>query len=201
MGAAAARKTTEKAMTSLVNWALLGLVIERSSYGLELARRFQRVYADVLPISGDSHIYTALDALVSRGLVEVVPGTEIGRQPKLRYRATQAGVRRYEDWVVALVDDERRRQELWVRQLAIFAHDPTAALHVIGRFEAQHLAGAGKTGRSSTAASDHRTELIDDLLGHQQRTAGGALLSWLQYAQERFEALVDDPDIDGASRA
>jgi DNA-binding PadR family transcriptional regulator len=197
MGAAAARKT-EKAMTSLVNWALLGLVIERSSYGLELARRFQRVYAAVLPISADSHIYTALDALVGRELVEVAPGIEIGRQPKLHYRATQAGVSRYEDWVVALVDDERRRQELWVRQLAIFAHDPTAALHMIGRFEQQHLAGAGQTGRSSTV-SDPRTKLIDDLLGHQQRTASGAMLSWLQYAQERFEALVDNPDIDGSS--
>jgi DNA-binding PadR family transcriptional regulator len=29
-------------MRSLVNWALLGLVIERPSYAYELARRFER---------------------------------------------------------------------------------------------------------------------------------------------------------------
>jgi DNA-binding PadR family transcriptional regulator len=189
-------------MTSPVNWALLGLVIDRSSYGLEFAYRFQRVYADVLPVKGDSHIYKALDALIARGMVEIVPGTKIGRQPKPRYRATPFGLRSYEDWVVAQVEDERRRQELWVRQLAIFAHDPDAALHIIDRFEQQSLKRAGHTGRSPAgSAGDSRTELIDDLVAEQERIANGGMLSWLRYARARFEALAGKAPVNDPPRA
>jgi DNA-binding PadR family transcriptional regulator len=194
MSSTAARKTAEKAMTSSVNWALLGLVIDRSSYGLELARRFQRVYTDVLPVSGESHIYGALDALKGRGMIEIVPGTEIGRQPKLHYQATPFGVRSYEDWVVAQVDEERRRQELWVRQLGIFASDPAAALRVIGRFEHRHLKGAGQIGRSpESSAAASRVELLDELVAEQRRLAAGGMLAWFRFAQERFEALAGNP--------
>ena len=35
-------------MQSPVNWALLGLVIERPSYAYELAKRFERTYGSVL---------------------------------------------------------------------------------------------------------------------------------------------------------
>jgi DNA-binding PadR family transcriptional regulator len=185
---AATRKRGEKAMTSAVNWALLGLVIDRSSYGLELAHRFERVYADVLPVSSESHIYAALDALKVRGMIEIVPGTELVRQPKLHYQATPFGSRSYEEWVVTQIDEERRRQELWVRQLAIFAHDPDAALRMIGRFERRYQDGAGKIGHSpATSSATSRVELIDELVAEQRRLAAGAMLSWFQFAYERFE--------------
>lgn len=194
-------------MTSSVNWALLGLVIERPSYGLELYNRFERVYTDVLPVSGESHIYSALDALSNRGMIETVPGTEIGRQPKLHYQATSFGVSSYEDWLVAQVDAEQRRQELWVRQLAIFAHDPDAALHVVGRFERQYLKGAARTGRARTGlspdggASNPRNELIDDLVAERRRTADGGMLSWLRYTHDRFTALAGKLPVNDPPRA
>lgn len=192
-------------MTSSVNWALLGLVIERPSYGLELYNRFERVYADVLPVSSESHIYSALDALSSRGMVEPVPGTEIGRQPKLHYQATVFGLRSYEDWLVAQVDAERRRQELWVRQLAIFAHHPDAALHVVGRFESQYLKGAARTKPirrlPDGAASNPRAELIDDLVAERQRIADGGMLSWLRYTHDRFTALAGKSPVNDPPRA
>ena len=201
MGAVAARKRVDKAMTSSVNWALLGLVIDRSSYGLELARRFQRMYADVLPVSGESHIYSALDALKRRGMIEIVPGTEIVRQPKLNYQATAFGVRSYEDWVVAQVDEESRRQELWVRQLAIFAHEPEAALRMIGRFERRYLKGVGQIGRSpGRSAAVSRADLIDELVAEQRRLAAGGMLSWFRFAYDRFEALAGKPPVHDPPR-
>jgi DNA-binding PadR family transcriptional regulator len=188
-------------MTSVVNWVLLGIVIERQGYGLELYHRYERIYGDVLPVSSESHIYHALDVLVDRGMAEEVPGP-VGRQPKPHYRATKLGVRSYEDWVVAQIDDERRRQELWVRQLAIFAHDPAAALDVIGRFERRHLQRAGQVGHSLNADVTHpRKELINELVGEWQRINDGGMLSWLQYAQERFEALDGEPSANDAPRA
>ena len=48
-------------------------------------------------------------------------------------------MRTYENWLVEQVDAEQRRAELWVRQLAVFADHPAAALRVIDRFERQYL--------------------------------------------------------------
>src|SRR5450755_3254873 len=78
-------------MQSAVHWALLGLVIERPSYGYELAHRFEHAYAGMLHLSGISYVYTALDTLQRRGLIEEIAGTRAGRQPKPRYRATSDG--------------------------------------------------------------------------------------------------------------
>lgn len=193
MAASTASNRGARAMTSPVNWALLGLVISRASYGLELAHRFERTYGEVLSLSGDSHVYAVLDRLADRGLVEIVPGTEATRQPKLNYRATPLGVRSYEDWLVEQVDVERRRQELWVRQLAVFAHDPETALHVIDRFEGQYLTGAGQAGARLGSAIGSRSELIDELVAEQHRIAVGGMLSWLRSARNRFQTIATKP--------
>lgn len=175
-------------MTSAIYWTLLGLVIERPSYGLELYYRYQRLYADVLPVSGESHIYSALDALEARGLIETVPGIGVSRQPKLPCKATPLGIRSYEDWLVEQIDVEHRRQELWVRQLAIFADHPGAALNVLGRYQRQYLKTAGQTGsRPEGAVTDSRGALIDELVAEKHRIADGGTLSWLQYTIARFE--------------
>jgi DNA-binding PadR family transcriptional regulator len=196
------KKATGRAMTSPVNWAILGLVIERPSYGLELANRFQRVYADVLPVSGVSHVYAALNTLEAREMIETIPGIGIGRQPKPHYQATLLGVRGYEDWLVEEIDAQRRRQELWVRQLAIFAHDPGAALHVLRRYEHQYLKGAGQAGHlPEGSAIDPRGELIDLLVAERQRIAVGGMLSWLRYAHARFEALARSVARDDSPRS
>jgi DNA-binding PadR family transcriptional regulator len=183
------KQAPRRAMTSPVYWAVLGLVIERPSYGLELYHRFQRLYGDVLPISGESHVYSALNGLETRGLIATIPGIGEGRQPKPHYQATQSGVNSYVEWLAEQVDVERRRQELWVRQLAILADNPRAALHVLGCFERQYLKGAGKIGqRPAGAAVGARSELIEELVTDQQRRVGGAMLSWLRHAHDIFEA-------------
>lgn len=199
MAATPAKKMPGRTMTSPVYWALLGLVIERPSYGWELYNRFQRVYADVLHLSGESHVYAGLDALEQRGLIETIPGIGVGRQPKPHYKATPAGVRSHEDWLVEQIDTHSRNQELWVRQLAIFAHDPKAALGVLERYERQYLKEAGQAGRlPDCSVSGARGKLIDTLVAEQQRVAVGGMLSWLGYAKARFAALAgnvarDDP--------
>ncbi len=175
-------------MTSPVYWAILGLVIERPSYGLEIYTRYQRLYGDALPISEASHAYTALDVLVSRGLIEKVPGLGVGRQPKPHYRATPLGIRSYEDWLVEQIDFEDRRQEMWVRQLAVFANDPRAALNVLGRSRAQCLKSSSRRGSlSAGAAADSRSVLIDELVAERRSIGNGGMLSWLRSAIAKFE--------------
>jgi DNA-binding PadR family transcriptional regulator len=185
-------------MTSEVYWTLLGLVIERPSYGLELYNRYQRVYADLLPVSGPSHIYKGLDEMERRRFIETIPGVGVGRQPKPHYQATSLGVRRFEDWCVERMDAQRHSQELWARQLAIFAHDPTAALHLLRRFRCRYLETAGKIGgQPEDSAISSSSAFIDELVTEQQRIAAGGMLSWLRFAIASFEERTGSAANDG----
>jgi DNA-binding PadR family transcriptional regulator len=180
-------------MRSPVSWALLGLVIERPSYGYELVQRFERTYSDALELSSPSQIYTALDALERRSLIEKLPAgaaPEVGRQPKPHYQATPAGVHGYQDWLIAQVHEERRRSRLFARQLAALA--PQAALGVIERYEQTCLEEAKKTPIATTHAPllDGAWGLASRLVGEEERLALGARLSWIEYARSEFRALV-----------
>lgn len=180
-------------MNSEVNWLLLGLVIERPSYGHELFQRYERIYGALLAVSGSSHIYSALDALETRGLIarfDVETGGD--RQPKPHHRATAAGVRDYEQWLVKRIDFERQRYELLARQLGVFARSPTVGLHVLERLEQRCLEGSGQVGAPAGRLQGSRDELVDDLVNERLRIAVGGTLAWLRHAIDRFEALVSD---------
>ncbi len=185
-------------MTSAVNWALLGLIIERPSYAYELAHRFERVYGDTLVLSSTSHAYTALGALASRSLIEEIAGTHGGRQPKPHYRATPLGIDSYRDWLVAQVHEDRRRQRLFAIQLAGLAHDPEAELEVISRCEHACLEEAGRIpipmrngNQNENGAADHGSEFARRLLSEENRLAVAAKLEWLKYVREELEAVAN----------
>lgn len=182
------------AMRSPLNWALLGLVIQRPSYGYELVRRFERAYEDTLELSSPSQIYTALDALRRRALIEQLPGEEAPgavRQPKPHYRATAAGVHGYQEWLVAHIDDERRRSRLFACQLAALA--PAAALAVIEHCEQACLREASGTpiaGTGAGEASPHdASELAERLVCEKDRLEMGVWLQWIEYARRELGAL------------
>ncbi len=168
-------------MTSRVNWTLLGAIIERQSYGLELAQRTQRKCEGVLSIT-DSQAYTALDALQARGLIEIVSAGENPRQPKLVYRATPLGIAAYQDRLVSQATDACRVLELWVRQLGIFAKDPETALSLLSRFEAEYRRHGAK------AAEVQAGDLVAELSAEQIRLITGVMFSFLEFARERFES-------------
>jgi DNA-binding PadR family transcriptional regulator len=191
MGARAGEQQ-QTPMQSLVNWALLGLIIDRPSYAYELARRFERTYDGVLSLSSVSHVYTALGALRTRGLVEEVPGTHSGRQPKPHYRAGERGVREYCDWLVAQIDEERRRLRLSVVQLAALGRHPEQALEVISRFEQTCLQQARDAPLGTAGEGAERT-VVERLVGEGDRLAVGAKLAWVQYARGEFRALAGHP--------
>jgi DNA-binding PadR family transcriptional regulator len=180
-------------MRSPINWALLGLVIERPSYGYELVQRFERTFGGELELSSPSQVYTALDTLTRRALIEELPpdGPSNGavRQPKPHYRATADGVRRYQDWLIAQVREERRRSRLFARQLAALA--PHAALTVIDRCEQACLHDARRTplAGAQDGPADGPSGLAVRLVAEEDRLAVGARLSWIEYARREFGAL------------
>ncbi len=178
-------------MHSAVHWALLGLVIERPSYGYELAHRFEHAYAGMLQLSGFSYVYTALDTLQCRGMIEELPGTRAGRQPKPRYRATAAGVHSYQERLIEQLREDLRRSRLFARQLAAFAQEPEMALDVIERYgqacleEASDMPVPAPAGPCEHPASDLASRLVSE----ERRLAIGARLPWIDYARREFRAL------------
>ena len=118
-------------------------MIERPSYGYEILQRFERNYGDLLKLSSPSQIYTALDSLADRGMIEATSEPSPGvasRQPRLHYRATEEGVSRYQEHLMGQAEEDRRRSSLFARELAALA--PEAALAVLDRYEQMCLAQA-----------------------------------------------------------
>src|SRR5665213_121578 len=142
-----AKPRPARAMSSPVHWAALGLVIERPAYGAELCRRYEAEYAALLPVTGASHIYTALNELERRGYIEEFPGkcgtASSSRLPLPYYRATDVGIEAYGRRLEEQVAFELRKQGIWVRQLSIFADDPETALGLLARLRSRFLDGLG----------------------------------------------------------
>lgn len=188
---AATAQTGAGGLRSPVSWGLLGLVIQRPSYGYELVQRFERTYGEALELSSPSQIYTALDALEKRGLIELLPSGEASeptRQPKPHYRVTPLGMTAYTDWLAGHVLDEQRRSRLFAGQVAVLqAHD---ALAVIERCERACL-GAATSAYAGELHADSATGLAARLIEEEQRLILDARLAWIEYARCELRALTE----------
>jgi DNA-binding PadR family transcriptional regulator len=176
-------------MTSPVNWALLGLIIERESYAYELAQRFQRIYRNVLSLSSTSHVYTALGVLQERSLVEQVPGTRPGRQPKPSYRATTLGVGSYGEWLVGYVREDRRRQVMFVLGLSALAGSPDAVADILDRYEQAWLEHDGATGvfAFDGVPEGPGEQLVKRILAEENELTAAAKRAWVKHARRALE--------------
>lgn len=80
-----------------VKMAVLGLVIERSGYGYELAQRLdERI--EGLELS-DSAVYPALDSLERKGLVRRSKTTGVAHRQRIWYEKTDEGVAIFDGWM------------------------------------------------------------------------------------------------------
>ncbi len=171
-------------MKSPINWALLALVIERPSYAYELAKRFERTYQGVLSLFSTSHVYSALDALSSRALIEELAGSREARQPKPRYRATEEGLRQFEAWLIQEVHEWRRRQRLLILQLAALKRRPDAG-QILDRYEQAWREQQGPDVELDGSAAD--SGCIAHLLAEERRLTSEANLSWVRSARDALE--------------
>jgi DNA-binding PadR family transcriptional regulator len=179
---------------SQVQWGLLALVIERPSYGYELATRFERAYGDALRLSSTSYAYTALQALEEHGLVEEVAGSGGGRQPKPIYRATNAGIAALKEQLISEVSGDRRRSRVSARKLAAFAHEPETALALIAGIREACLLEAVQSldGQSQPGADlDDTGHLAVRLAAEEGRLAVDAKLRWLDYAARELQTHIE----------
>ncbi len=201
MGAGAVGTAQTQPMHSSVNWALLGLIIERPSYAYELAQRFERNYDGSIALSSVSHVYTALANLRERSLVEEV--CNAGPQPrsKRHYRASELGQAEHARWLVGQVGEERRRQRVLSVQLGALAHDPERAIAVLDDYERACLAEiAAAPAGGAEDQGPGVTRLVARLAGEETRLSVAAKLKWAQYARAQLLALIAPRDGMPASR-
>lgn len=194
-------------MRSAVNWAVLGLVIERPSYGYELFQRLERRYGGVLdpPIS---QIYAALNALERAELIEPLPAGQAAlelaeeglrspakRQPKVHYRATASGARAFREWVAEQMRDDPRHVEL-LRRIAGTAAagvDRVGTMRaLVDAYESACVEEASllplppaRTGASPAAAAG---ELVERLVLAARRGLLDAHFAWIAYARKEIDA-------------
>lgn len=190
MGAGSARVQALTPMHSPVNWALLGLVIERPSYAYELARRFERTYDGALSLSSVSHVYTALATLRERGLVQETSDARASQRSRRRYEPTAAGLAEHAEWLVGQVSEERRRQKLLVSQLGALSRDPQRAIEVLDRYEQaclDEVAAAPPPGDTTPGT----TGLVARLLAEEARLSVAAKLRFAQYARTQLQAVAE----------
>jgi DNA-binding PadR family transcriptional regulator len=178
---------------SLVQWALIGLLIERSSYGYELAQRFERTYGGLLRLSGVSYVYTALDALERRALIEEVEvGEDDRRMPRVHYRVTERGVDAYQERLLAQMRENDRRSRLLARQLALLVPEPELALGVLDRYERECLDEAERTPVASPRIASGRegaAQTAERLATEERRLSLDARLAWVEYARRALRSL------------
>jgi DNA-binding PadR family transcriptional regulator len=178
-------------MQSSVNWALLGLIIERPSYAYDLAQRFERKYGDALSLSSVSHAYAALGTLQERGLIEELPGTRTGRQPKPHYRATAKGLEDYHGWLIGQVAQERKRQKVFLLQLTAPKRDPEAAMKLVEDYEQACLTETCTTQipNGDYGSPDDILELQARWIAEEKRLAVGAKIEWARLVRSDIKAL------------
>lgn len=178
-------------MKSPVNWALLGLIIERESYAYELAQRFQSIYHNVLSLSSISHIYTALGVLQERSFIEQLPGTQTGRQPKPNYRATALGVERYGEWLVDYVREDRRRQVMFVLGLSSLAANTHWVTEILDRYDRAWLEhdGATELFAIDRMAFGPGVELTLRILSEENELIVSAKRAWVRRVRQELEGL------------
>jgi len=193
-------------MRSAVNWAVLGLVIERPSYGYELFQRLERRYGGVLdpPIS---QIYAALNALERAALIEPLPEEDrmalpddalrpaAKRQPKVHYRATASGARAFREWVGEQMREDPRHVEL-LRRIAGTAAagvDRAATMReLVDAYERACLEEASMLplppAREATTPAAAAGELVERLVLAARRGSLDAHFAWIAYARKEIDA-------------
>jgi DNA-binding PadR family transcriptional regulator len=187
------REHAQGPMHSPVNWALLGLVIERPSYAYELARRFERTYDGALALSSVSHIYTALATLRDRVLIEEIPGNGRETRARRRYRATTRGCSEHAAWLIGQVHEERRRQRVLISQLGALAQRPARAIEVLDSYEQACLAEAAAAPAAGEEEGPGTTRLVARLIGEEARLAVAAKLRWAHYARAQLLSMPEQP--------
>ena len=175
-------------MKASAKYAVLGLLLERSSYGYEVLVRFRRAFGAAQWAVSPQGLYSSLDRLERDGLIEPlgdVVDDASRRQPKRPYRVTPAGVAELHRFLAAPMGPDASRAELLVRLRCGAAHDAGALPRMLDDHERACLDELVQIGAEAARDGD---ALFDRLTREQRRLGVEARLAWVGYAREQLRA-------------
>ncbi len=176
-------------MESLIDYAVLALLIERPSYGYELYARYERRFGELLPTS-KGNVYEVLKRLEREGYVEKAGASGSPGRPRVNRRVTEEGVVVSRAWLGERLRDDPRRLELFSRLASVGLRDPEGMHELLDCYEEE----SGREARQiaipnpDPASTDPLSELLWELLVEQQRRVAAAQLEWVSYARSRVRA-------------
>ncbi len=176
------------------------MIVERTSYGYELTQRLERRYGDVLPVSGAAHIYAAMNALETAGFIEPADPVQKlkverakSRQPRIEYRATEAGVEAFKGWLAEQMHEDPHHVELLRKIVAARRVASVDSIDVVrglvAKYEVLCLTEARVLSHDvpESPAADLK-ELTERLVLEARRSKLDAHFAWLEYANREIDA-------------
>jgi DNA-binding PadR family transcriptional regulator len=192
-------------LKSEVACAVLGLVIEKPSYGYEIWQRFDPRFGGFLQ-AGKSMIYSVLTSLAAAGLIEEMVGIESvgvkrGAKPGPSYRATRQGARAYRRRVAERLRGDPQRAEMLGRLVLAGINGIEAALELLDRYEEQCLLElqemAPPAPNAPWRARSEVSRLVERLILEEGRRTIDAQLKWVDYARAELRAFAGDGVLAG----
>ena len=136
-----------------IKHAVLGLLVERRGYGFELAGRLDdRLGAGLAVPSGT--VYTSLSTLEREGLIQVAKKVVRGRQIRVYYEPTPAGVEHFRAWMDEPLGREPLRGELYLKFALLDAQRVPALREAFERLELECVAEIAAHSRSRSVAGE-----------------------------------------------
>jgi DNA-binding PadR family transcriptional regulator len=180
-------------------YAVLGLLLDRPSYGYEVLVRFRRTFDAAQWDISPQGLYASLDRLERDGLIEPIVASARDasrRQPKTPYRVTATGADELQRFLDTPLNADASRAELLMRLQCMATRDTDALLQTLDDHEHACLDELGRIGGPAAARrGGPRSSLLERLVLEERRLGIQARLMWIDYA--RHELRSDD----GAQRA
>lgn len=173
--------------------ALLGLLLERPSYGYELAQRVNGRLGPAWRLATSS-IYPVLDRLESdeliRRAVRDLP-TRSRQRERVMYYATEKGLAAFEQWMERPVGKEPVRTELLAKIAVSRPEDAPRLLAALDQYERaclEILETSGVAARPADGWAALVYELVDEAADQHVR----AELAWIALARRRIRERAAD---------
>jgi DNA-binding PadR family transcriptional regulator len=180
-------------------YAVLGLLLERPSYGYEVLTRFRRVFEAAQWGISPQGLYASLDRLERDGLIEPVLARHDAsrRQPKTRYRVTRRGASELRRFLATPISADPSRAELLVRLQCAgggAARDTDALLATLNGYEQACLDELGRIGGEAPGERSAASDLLLERLVVEERRLGiQARLMWIDYARRELRRAAGEP--------
>lgn len=165
-----------EAVLQLLDGIVLGLVIEKPSYGYEIYERFVRQFGEILSTSR-ANVYGVLRRLENEGYIAGAGRSGSRGRPRVNFRATGEGVEVHLSWLVVCLCDPQYSAVL-SRLTATGLRGMDVKLRLIARFVEQAAQEA-----CALPIPEDDDSLLWELLIELRRRLADAKLEWGAYAR------------------